>query len=96
MALTKAQALSAGQRWLLEQLALGEKIAYSQDGDSAWLSPSKKRICPADISDRDLHDLRERRLIGSEPFDENELYRFSPCEVITDLGRRAATPSKEG
>ena len=87
--------LSAGQLWLLKQLAQGKKIAYSQDGDSAWFCHSGIFIGPDDLSEADVCDLRDRGFIGPDPSEVSEPYRCMPCEVITDLGRRV-TPSKEG
>lgn len=81
--------LTPGQRWLLEHLQYGEKIAYSQDGDNAWLWPSNVWIGSNDISDDELADLRAKRFIGTAPFDEDELYRHTPGEIITEAGRAA-------
>lgn len=87
--------LTEGQIWLLEHLQHGERIAYSQDGDTAWLCPSQIFIEAYDISIDEFSDLRQRRLIGAEPHDPDELYRHEPCEVITDAGRELLSHLKE-
>jgi hypothetical protein len=87
--------LTRGQHWLLEHLQYGERIAYSQDGDSAWLHSSQIWIGPSDVSVEEFTDLRQRRLIGAEPHDPDELYRHGPCEVITDAGRELLSHLKE-
>lgn len=66
-------------------LAAGECIAYSQDGDCAWLYPS--RIA---LSDEVVGSLRRAGHIAPEPYDEDQHARFGPPDVITEAGRSAA------
>lgn len=79
--------LSKPQFALLHALASGEKIAYSRDGDCGWLMPGHTRLETFGVSDAELQQLRELRMIGAERQspDDDDWYR----DVITDAGRRA-------
>lgn len=78
--------LSDAQREILQAMADGHKMVFSQDGDMAWLSPKHRS---GFLADQAVISLRRRGYIGAAPFDEDEHGRFGPPTVITDAGRRA-------
>lgn len=76
-------AISDTQRTILTLLTQGHRIAYSQDGDNAWLVPTH----PTGILDVNaMIGLHEQMLIEDEPRSEEEEYRFAPCSVISTKG----------
>lgn len=89
--------LAESQLALLRQLATGDGIFYSQDGEVGWLSPSRIRLEDIGISDAELQALRDAKLIGEAPDPDEEYgYRFSPPDIITEAGRRALSDKGRG
>jgi len=79
--------LTAAKLHVLRRLAEGEKIAHSQDGDCAWLFPSREWLT---IDNVELDELRQDELIGDEPeIEREEDARFASCDVITTAGLAA-------
>ena len=89
-----AERLTGLQIALLERLASGEHITYSQDGEVGWLWPSRTRLEQIGIPDAELHDLRERRLIAMLP-DDDDYGRFGPPDAITAFGRAALNEARD-
>lgn len=81
--------LTKAQREVLEAMANGHEMMFSQDGDMAWLSP---RHPTGFLTMEQTCGLRDMGLIGPAPYDEDEHVRFGPPDVITDLGRASLTP----
>lgn len=86
--------LTKAQRCILERLAEGEHISYSQDGEVGWLWPSRIQLEEVGISDCELQDLRDRKLMAMRQDEDDECVRFSPPDVITTAGRAALEDSK--
>lgn len=87
--------LSDHQIYILKQLASGQEIAFSQDGETAWFWPADDFLTlPMEIA---LPALRELRLIGPDPnFDEDTAGRFGPSDVITEAGQTALKEAERG
>lgn len=78
--------LTDAQRAILEAMANGHEIHFSQDGDNAWLWPKH----PTGFLDDDqIINLRDLGYIADAPYDEDEHVRFGPPTIITPLGRAA-------
>lgn len=78
--------LTEAQRAVLEAMANGHEMVFSQDGDDAWLWPDHPT---GFLSDEQTIDLRDLGYIASAPYDENEHARFGPPTIITPAGRTA-------
>lgn len=87
--------LTKPQLSLLVALRDGEEIYYSQDGDSGWLSRSRRNLDEFEISNAELQRLRKRGLIGTAPGERGHA-RISPPEIITDAGRAALREAGRG
>lgn len=89
------ESLSRHQFAVLSRLAASEELVFSQDGDRGWFWPSRIDLDTIGISDAELQDLRERKLLGSEQDDENGHGRFGPAQIITEAGRLALAQEAE-
>jgi len=78
--------LTEAQRIVLQAMADGHKMVFSQDGDMAWLSPKHPT---GFLSDEQTIGLREMGYIESAPYDEDVHVRFGPPDVISEAGRAA-------
>lgn len=85
--------LSEAQRAVLEAMANGHEMVFSQDGDNAWLWPNHPT---GFLSDEQTIGLRRLGYIASAPYDEEEHVRFGPPTIITDAGRRALKEQADG
>jgi len=78
--------LTEAQREVLQTMADGHEMVFSQDGDMAWLWP---RHPTGFLDDEPVIALRRAGLIVDAQFDENEHVRFGPPTIITPAGRAA-------
>jgi hypothetical protein len=88
----RGKKLTEAQREVLQAMADGHVMAFSQDGDDAWLSPRHKT---GFLSHEQTVGLRDLGYIASAPSseDEEENVRFDPGDIITEAGRLALKTS---
>lgn len=84
--------LTEAQRKILQAMANGHEMAFSQDGDMAWLWPKHPT---GFLDDATVIALRHAGLIADAPFDVDEHVRFGPPTIITEAGRAALAKSEE-
>lgn len=75
--------LTEAQRLVLQAMADGHHMTFSQDGEMAWLWPPHPT---GFLSDEQTIGLRKRGLIAPAPYDEDEHVRFGPPDIITEAG----------
>lgn len=78
--------LTEAQRVVLQAMAAGYEMVFSQDGDDAWLMPTHST---GFLTMEQTCGLRDKGYIAAAPYDEDEHVRFGPPDIITDLGRTA-------
>ena len=83
--------MTEGQREVLKAMADGHHMAFSQDGDMAWLVP---RHPTGFLSDEQTIGLRKLGYIAAAPYDEDEHVRFGPPDIITPAGRTALSDGR--
>jgi hypothetical protein len=71
---------------VLEAMANGHEMMFSQDGEVAWLWPTHPTRF---LSDEQTIGLRELGYIAPAPYDDDEHARFGPPDIITPAGRSA-------
>lgn len=87
MSLTdKVAALTDAQREVLQAMADGHKMVFSQDGDEAWLWPKHPT---GFLSLEQTCGLRDKGYIAHAPYDDDEHVRFGPPDIITPAGLAA-------
>lgn len=89
------RALSVEQHFVLWALSQVEKITYSQDGECAWLWPGRLDLDDIGISNGELQNLRDSKLIAVEQGDPEDYERFGPHDVITDAGRALISQTED-
>lgn len=84
--------LSEAEREILQAMADGHEMVFSQDGDTAWLWPKR----PTGFLDyAPIIALRDAGYIARAPFDDEDHIRFGSPDVITHAGRSALAQSEE-
>lgn len=86
--------LTEAQRAVLEAMAAGHTMAFSRDGDDAWLMP---RHSTGFLSDEQTIDLREAgyiKAVRHPRWDEGEEYEYHQT-VITPAGRAALSREEQ-
>src|SRR5690606_22552867 len=83
--------LTEAQRVVLQAMADGHEMVFSQDGDMAWLWPKHPT---GFLSDEQTIGLREMGYIKPAPYDEDVHVRFGPPDIISEAGRAALTVGK--
>lgn len=78
--------LTEAQREVLQAMANGHEMVFSQDGDNAWLSP---KHTTGFLSMEQTCGLRDAGYIAATPYDEDLHVRFGPPNIITPAGRAA-------
>jgi hypothetical protein len=78
--------LTEAEREVLQAMAGGRVIAFSRDGEDAWLFPKHHT---GFLPDALVIGLRERGYTTSEPYDEDHHGPLQPSDIITDAGRAA-------
>lgn len=87
--------LTEAQREVLSAMAMGYTMAFSRDGDDAWLMPRHETSF---LSDEQTIGLREAGYIQEVPhprYDEGEEWEFHQT-VITEAGRIALSENGGG
>lgn len=78
--------LTDAQWEVLQAMANGHKMVFSQDGEMAWLWPTHQT---GFLTIEQTCGLRDMGYIAAEPYDEDRHGRFGPPDVITPARRRA-------
>jgi hypothetical protein len=78
--------LTEAQREVLQAMANGHKMVFSQDGDDAWLWPKHPT---GFLTMEQTCGLRDLGYIAAAPYDEDQHVRFGPPDIITPAGRLA-------
>lgn len=85
--------LSEAQRVVLQAMADGHEMVFSQDGDMAWLWPTHPT---GFLSMEQTCGLRDLGFTAAAPYDEDEHVRFGPPDIITPAGRLALAEKADG
>lgn len=83
--------LTEAQRVVLQAMADGHEMVFSQDGEEAWLSPKHPT---GFLSMEQTCGLRDEGFIGRAPYDDEDHYRFGSPDIITPAGRLALQQDK--